>query len=340
MVGGEATNPVRSLPEPKVVNLLHRGDFDKPRAVIPPGALTALKHSPARFELPNPKNEAARRAALADWLAHPENVLTWRSIVNRVWQYHFGRGLCDTPSDFGTMGGTPSNVALLDWLAVWFRDDAKGSLKALHRLIVTSATYRQASLQRADAAKVDGDNRFLWRQERMRLDADGFRDFALSANGTLDLTMGGPGIQHFSQRKGPQATPVLDYTAYDWGRPDARRRSIYAYIWRGISDPFMEALDFPDLGLLSPTRGFSASSLQALTLYNNDFVLHAAASLAKRAETDAPSLDAQVTRVVRLTWLRGPTVEEQRDFSDFARAQGLPALCRLLLNSNEFLFID
>jgi mono/diheme cytochrome c family protein len=340
MVGGEATNPVRSLPEPKVVNLLQRGDFDKPRAIMEPGALTALKHLPARFVLANPKSESARRAAMADWLAHPDNVLTWRSIVNRVWHYHFGRGLCDTPSDFGKMGGTPSNVELLNWLAVWFRDDAKGSLKDLHKLIVTSATYRQASQQRADAAKIDGDDRFLWRQERQRLDADGFRDFALATAGTLDLTMGGPGVQHFSQRKGPQSTPVLDYTAYDWTRPDARRRSIYAFIWRGIADPFMEALDFPDLGLLSPTRGFSASSLQALTLYNNDFVLQASMALAARAEKEAPTLDAQVTRVVRLMWLRGPTVEEQRDFAEFAKARGLPALCRLLLNSNEFLFID
>jgi hypothetical protein len=339
-VSGEGNNPIRALPEPKVVNVLHRGDFDKPRAIIEPGALTALKHLPARFVLPNPKSESARRAAMAEWLAHPENVLTWRSIVNRVWQYHFGRGLCDTPSDFGKMGGTPSNVELLDWLAVWFRDDAKGSLKQLHRLIVTSATYRQASQQRAEMAKIDGDNRFLWRGERQRLDADGFRDFALAAAGTLDLTMGGPGIQHFSQRKGPQATPVLDYTAYDWGRPDARRRGIYAFIWRGIADPFMEALDFPDLGLLSPTRGFSASSLQALTLYNNDFVLHASMMLAKRAETEAQTLEAQVERVARLTWLRGPTVEEQRDFVDFAKARGLPALCRLLLNSNEFLFVN
>jgi len=323
-----------------VVNVLFRGDFDKPRAVAEPGALSALTHLPSRFELKNSKDEGARRAALADWLAHPDNVLTWRSIVNRVWHYHFGRGLCDTPNDFGQMGGTPSHPELLDWLAIWFRDEAKGSLKALHRLIVTSATYRQASQHREDAATIDGDNRLLWRQNRQRLDADAFRDLTLAASGALDLKMGGPAIQHFKQSKGPQNTPALDYATYDWSRPEAARRSIYRYVWRGIADPFMEALDFPDLGLLSPVRGFSASSLQALTLYNNNFVLYHCGVMARRAEAEAKTLDAQVNRVVALVWLREPTAEEHRDFTSFARTQGLPALCRLLLNSNEFLFVD
>ncbi len=127
--------------------------------------------------------------------------------MNRVWQYHFGRGLCDTPSDFGRMGGAPSHPELLDWLAVWFRDEARGSLKQLHRLIVTSRTYRQRSLVTDDAATnhalaVDSDNRLLWRQNRLRLDADGFRDFTMVAAGTLDLKMGGPAIQIFIKAKG------------------------------------------------------------------------------------------------------------------------------------------
>ena len=337
--GGEGAMQARALPEPKVVNILHRGDFDKPRAVAEPGALSALTHLPARFVLKNPKDESERRAALADWIAHPENPLTWRSIVNRVWHYHFGRGLCDTPSDFGKMGGEPSHPELLDWLAVWFRDDAHGSLKELHRLIVTSATYRQSSELREDAAKLDSDNRLLWRQNRHRLDADAIRDFALAASGKLDLTMGGPSIRHFKSSKGPQATPALDYTAYDWNSPGAGRRSIYRNVWRGIADPFMEALDFPDLGLLAPARNFSVSSLQALALFNNDFVLHHSAALATRAETETTTLEAQVSNAVRLVWLREPGAGESRDFTEYARASGLPSLCRVLLNSNEFLFI-
>ncbi len=336
---GEGAMQSRALPEPKVVNILHRGDFDKPRAIAAPGALSALTHLPARFILKNPKDEAERRAALADWIAHRDNVLAWRSIVNRVWHHHFGRGLCDTPSDFGKMGGEPSHVELLDWLAVWFRDDAHGSLKKLHRLIVTSATYRQSSALREDAAKLDADNRLLWRQNRHRLDADAVRDFTLAASGQLDLTMAGPSIRHFKASKGPQATPALDYTAYDWNSPGAGRRSIYRNVWRGIADPFMEALDFPDLGLLAPARNFSVSSLQALTLFNNDFILQNSAALAQRAALETPALEAQISNAVRLVWLRNPTADEHRDFTDFTRANGLPALCRVLLNSNEFLFI-
>jgi hypothetical protein len=152
--------------------------------------------------------------------------------------------------------------------------------------------------------------------------------------------MGGPAIQHFKQSKGPQNTPALDYATYDWAKPEANRRSIYRYVWRGIADPFMEALDFPDLGLLTPVRGFSVSSLQALTLYNNDFVLHHSEVLAKRVEAEAKTIEAQVSRASQLLWLREPRDEERREFSGFVRSQGLPALCRLLLNSNEFLFVD
>jgi len=337
---GNGATQAHALAEPKVVHVLQRGDFDKPRDVVMPGALSALTHEAARFVIKDPQHEASRRAALANWLVHPENVLTWRSVVNRVWHYHFGRGLCDTPSDFGRMGGVPSHLELMNWLAVWFRDDAHGSLKQLHRLIVTSATYRQSSQHRDDAAEIDGDNRLLWRQNRHRLDADSYRDFTLAASGSLDLTTGGPGVQHFRQSKGPQSTPALDYAAFDWNTPGASRRSIYRYVWRGIADPFMEALDFPDLGLLSPTRSFSASSLQALTLYNNDFVLHHAERMALTIQGENDALESQVTHAVRLVWLRAPTSDELQDFSGFARTNGLPALCRLLLNSNEFLFVD
>lgn len=337
--GNGAMQP-QALPEPKVVHVLQRGDFDKPQDVVMPGALSALTHEAARFSIKDPQHEASRRAALANWLVHPENVLTWRSVVNRVWHYHFGRGLCDTPSDFGRMGGVPSHPELLNFLTVWFRDDANGSLKQLHRLIVTSETYRQSSQHRDNSVEIDADNRLLWRQNRHRLDADSYRDFTLAASGSLDLTMGGPGVQHFRQSKGPQSTPALDYAAFDWNTPGTSRRSIYRYVWRGIADPFMEALDFPDLGLLSPTRSFSASSLQALTLYNNDFVLHHADHMAANIQGESELLESQMTQAVRLVWLREPTIEEQHDFHDFAVTNGLPALCRLLLNSNEFLFVD
>jgi len=171
------------------------------------------------------------------------------------------------------MGGKPSHPELLDWLAVWFRDEAKGSLKALHRLVVTSQAYRQQSTIRQDAAAVDGDNRLLWRMNRLRLDAEQYRDSLRIVSGRLDLFMGGPGVKQFVQKKGVHNTPVLDYKAYDWDRPDAMRRSIYRLVWRGIPDPFMEAMDFPNLGLLAPKRGQTISPLQSLVLFNHDFVL-------------------------------------------------------------------
>ena len=337
---GAVTPNLKRLPEPKVVHRMERGDFDKPQEEVVPGALSVLATLPARFPLSDPKSEAERRAALADWIASPDNVLAWRSIVNRVWHYHFGRGLCDTPSDLGRMGGVPSHPELIDWLAVWFRDEAKGSLKALHRLIMTSETYRQSSAHREEAAALDGDNRLLWRQNRHRLDADAYRDFTLAATGQIELTMGGPAVKNFTEAPGPQLTPALDYNAFDWNSPGANRRSIYRYVWRGIADPFMEALDFPDLGLLSPQRGFSASSLQALSLYNNNFVLHHSATLAERLQAEAADLDGQIALATKLLWYREPGTEELMGFRDYAKGYGLSALCRVLLNSNEFLFVE
>src|SRR6185503_2252737 len=153
------------------------------------------------------KSEGERRAALAKWISNTNNILTRRSIVNRVWHYHFGRGLVETPNDFGKMGGVPSHPELLDWLAIWFRDDAKSSLKALHQLIVTSATYRQASVGTRSTAShfeqkngnavervptvVDTPNRLLSRMNRSRLDADQVRDAVLQISGCLDLRVGG-----------------------------------------------------------------------------------------------------------------------------------------------------
>ncbi len=329
-----------TIKEPHDVHLLERGDVDKPKQVVPPGALSAVNKLPSRFTLQNAANEAERRAALANWIADRNNPLTWRSIVNRVWHFHFGKGICDTPGDFGRMGGTPSHQELLDWLAVWFRDDAKGSLKALHRLIVTSETYRQSSAVRPDLVKADAENRLLGRQNIQRLDADSYRDFANASSGALDLTMGGPGVRNFTSRPGPQLTPALDYAAYDWNSPGSARRSIYRHVWRGIPDPFMDALDFPDMALLTPARTFSVSSLQALSLYNNAFVLHSAELLAQRVQKDSPVLDAQVVSAIRCVWLRSPSAHEKITFTDYAKRRGLPAMCRVLLNTNEFLFVE
>jgi hypothetical protein len=337
---GNGSYQRRSVDSPKNVHVLHRGDFDKPRAAVMPGSLSVLEELPSRFSIKDTDPESVRRSQLADWIADKQNVLTWRSIVNRVWRHHFGRGLCDTPSDFGRMGGTPSHPELLDWLAVWFRDDAQESLKQLHRLIVTSETYCQVSIPSADGNQIDADNRWLWRQDRQRLDADSIRDYILCASRQIELSMGGPAVQHFRQSKGPQSTPTLDYQAFDWNSEAGRRRSIYRYVWRGIADPFMEAVDFPDLGLLAPTRGFSASSLQALALFNNDFILHLSQAMATDLETSLPDINSRVEEAVWRLWGRKPEPLELQELSEFARGKSLAELCRVLFNTNEFLFVD
>ncbi|HTH48353.1 MAG TPA: DUF1549 and DUF1553 domain-containing protein, partial [Candidatus Limnocylindria bacterium] len=196
---------------PRVVNLLKRGEITKPMEVIGPGTLTCVTALPARFALADPADEGARRAALATWLTARDNPLTWRSIVNRVWQHHFGSGLVDTPNDFGRMGGTPSHPELLDWLAAWFRDDAQGSFKALHRLLVTSATYRQSSFtDRQSEAADPAAARLLAHMNRLRLDAECIHDAILQTGGLLDLRMGGPSDQQFDLQPGVHVTPRVD----------------------------------------------------------------------------------------------------------------------------------
>ncbi len=172
---------------PRPVFVLKRGDIRQPGAPAVPGALGCVG---LPFELSNPTEEGARRAALARWITDPANPLTWRSIVNRAWLWHFGRGLVDTPNDFGRMGSLPSHPELLDWLASTFLEDG-GSLKRLHRLIVTSATYRQSSQHEANNAAIDAENRLLWRMNRTRLDAESIRDAVLQASGTARPDDGG-----------------------------------------------------------------------------------------------------------------------------------------------------
>ncbi|MFM7321970.1 MAG: DUF1549 domain-containing protein, partial [Armatimonadota bacterium] len=328
------------IDKPREIHVLERGEMSKPKQVVGPGALSVLPQLGDYFKRRDMAQESQRRAALAEWFVDRRNPLTWRSIVNRVWHNHFGKGIVDTPGDFGRMGGAPSHPELLDYLATWFRDDAQGSFKRLHRLLVTSRAYRQSSADRPDATRKDSDNRLLWRANRLRVDADQYRDAALQTAGRLDFTMGGPGVHHFKMGPGPQMTPALDYAAFDWENPAACRRSIYRTVWRSIPDPFMDALDFPDLTLLSPTRGTSVSALQALTLYNNNFVLSCAQALAKRVVGEGVATDAQPERAAQLAWGRNATEGERAVLKTMTRRHGLEATCRVILNANAFLFID
>ena len=324
---------------PRQVHILKRGDIHKPGASAVPGSLACLSMLTARFSLADSKHEGARRAALARWLSDPRNPLTYRSIVNRLWQHHFGRAIVDTPSDFGRMGSIPTHPELLDWLAARFLADG-GSLKCMHRLIVTSAVYRQATVHDPRAAEIDADNRLLWRMNRRRLDAESVHDAMLRVAGRLDTTMGGPSVRQFGSRPGVHVTPVVDYTDYDWGRPGAGRRSVYRFLFRTLPDPFMDSLDEADASQLTAARTESITPLQALALLNNPFVLRQSEHLARRLEQEQPRLEDQVRRAFGLVFNRMPSHDELADLGAYTRRHGLVNLCRLLFNSNEFLFLN
>jgi len=347
---------------PRAVHLLKRGDINRPQEAAGPGALSCVSSLQARFELGDAKNEGARRAALAKWLTDSANSLAWRSIVNRVWHHHFGRGLVETPNDFGKMGSAPSHLELLDWLAVWFRDDARGSLKALHRLIVTSATYRQGSLnsnqdsviskhrrsaplitdysKSAESAAPDSGNRLLSNMNRTRLDADQVRDAILQISGALDLRMGGPSNRQFDLQPGHHVTPKVDYAKFDVDGPQARRRSVYRFLFRTLPDPFMDALDCPAGDQLTPVRNSSVTVQQALAMLNDAFVANYASRFAARLEAHSKKVEEQVSFACELVWCRPPTQVELNDLSAYARTHGMANLCRVLFNSNEFMFVN
>jgi hypothetical protein len=324
---------------PRPVHVLKRGDILSPGPAAVPGALSCVAWLPGRFELPDPSDEGARRAALARWVTDPSNPLTWRSVVNRVWQHHFGRGIVDTPNDFGRMGSQPSHPELLDWLAAEFRDGG-GSLKRLHRLIVTSAVYRQSSRHDPRAATVDADNRRLWRQNRRRLDAESVRDAVLSASGRLDRTMGGPSVRQFALSPGVHVTPVVDYSKYTWDGPGAGRRGVYRFLFRTLPDPFMDGLDAADPSQLTPARGESVTALQALVLLHDRFILRHAEHFARRLEASHGGVDDRIRAAFWLALGRTPSGDELRDWSEYTARHGQVNACRVLFNCNEFLFID
>jgi hypothetical protein len=329
-------------PGPRPIHVLKRGDIRQPLDAASPGALSCISALPARFELPDSGDEAERRAALARWLTDRNHPLVWRSIVNRVWHWHFGRGIVATPNDFGQMGAEPSHPELLDWLAVGFRDRGQ-SLKQLHYLIVTSATYRQVSAARVedDPATVhDVDNRYLWRMNRTRLDAESIRDAMLAVAGQLDLRMGGPSDRQFDLQPGSHVTPIIDYGKFDLDGPGANRRSIYRFLFRTLPDPFMESLDCPAGDTITPVRENSVTVQQALAMWNDALVARRSEQLAARLRTLLPSTNEQVAAAVELALGRPATAAELPDLAAYAEQHGLENLCRVIFNLNEFVFVN
>jgi len=325
---------------PRPIHLLRRGEVTRPGDAVSPAALSCVAGIESRFEKCDLYDEGSRRARLAEWITDSRNVLTWRSIVNRVWHYHFGRGLVDTPNDFGRMGSRPSHPELLDWLAATFLESG-GSLKQLHKLILTSATYRQSSQHNAEFAKVDAGNIFLWRMNRMRLDAESLRDSVLQITAKLDLTMGGLPVKQFHfEDPDPGITPKVDYARFNVDSPESFRRSIYRWIFRTIPDPFMDSMDCPDSSQLAPTRNSSITPLQALAMLNNHFMVRQSEHFASRLSTITPDLAKQVKFACELAYGREPTPAELQALSSYAAKHGMPNACRVILNSNEFMFVN
>lgn len=319
--------------------LLNRGDVRKPGKEVEPGALSCVPSLPGRFT--GLHSEGERRAALAHWITDKSNPLTWRSIVNRVWQYHFGRGLVETPNDFGRMGMEPTHPELLDWLAVEFRDGGQ-SIKALHKLIVTSATYRQVSTVSSDqseASRRDSDNQWLWRMNRRKLDAEAIHDSILWVSGRLNEIMYGSAYQDFKIEH-PEHSPHYLYDLDDPEAPEVSRRAIYRFIVRSQPEPFMAALDCADPSMLVPKRSESVSPTQALALLNNDFVVVQSRHFAERLVSQTRNIKEQIRFAIRESLGRPATGSEVAPLEKFAQANGLANTCRLIFNLNEFMFVD
>lgn len=348
--------------------VLARGDYNNPGEEVEPGFPSALRSSRGNEALTKSGNEVIlptsaatkRRAALADWIASPANPLTARVMVNRIWQHHFGRGLVTTPSDFGTRGARPSHPELIDWLAGEFVA-RKWSVKAMHRLILTSAVYQQSSEASAEALARDRENLFLSHQNRARLEGEAVRDSLLAISGRLNREMGGPSVS-------PPIPSDITKISKNWttsaDADDHARRSLYILTRRNLRFPFLEVFDAPDSNLPCPERGRSTTAPQSLTLLNSDEVMSAARATAERLIKEAATTEARVTLAFRLTLGRPPTAKEQTMAHHFLNScssrrkeahssnseianhkseitsKDWSELCRALFNLNAFVYVE
>ena len=342
--------------EPPPLHLLKKGEPNRPGPVVAPGPLSILPALDRPFSPPSETAKTSeRRLQLARWIIDPANPLTARVWVNRLWQQHMGEGLVRSPDNFGFTGEKPTHPELLDWLAATLIETGWKS-KPLHKLIVMSNTYRQASIhpKQAEYEQVDAGNHLWWRAERRRLDAESLRDTLLFASGKLDLkAIGGPS---FLPTIPPDALEGLSTKDKAWtpSPPEQQnRRALYIYAKRGLLSPFMTAFDFPDTTLPCGRRDVTLVAPQALTLLNNAFVHDLSDALAATIEKTTEIADARVDLAWRKILGRDPSAKEhaqsiehiQRQTQRFSNMPNkstlaLASLCQVLMNSNEFLFVD
>jgi len=324
------------------------GDPQKLGKTVSPVSLSVLSHpakSKTSFSLESSVDESERRTALADWITNPSNPLTPRVLANRIWHYHFGVGIVDTPSDFGYMGGRPTHPELLDFLATKLIQN-DWQIKDLHRTIMTSKTYRQSSTYREAAAKIDGDARLLWRFRPRRLSAEEIRDTVLMVSGKLSklphdseqqVPSGGPGFRlyHFMQDN------VCTYVPLDEHGPETYRRAVYHQNARASVVDLMTEFDQPDCTFSTAKRAETTTPLQALTMLNHKFTQDMARAMAERLASEAGNdREAQIELAYRLCATRKPSSDELAASNELVTEHGLPALCRVLLNTSELIYVQ
>ncbi len=311
------------------------GDPNKPAEPIVPASLSVLDQTVPEYALTHDTPEAERRHALAKWIVHPDNPLTPRVLANRVWHYHFGAGIVNTPSDFGYMGGKPSHSELLDYLAQRLIHHG-WRLKPLHREIMLSKAYQQSATYNEDAAAIDSNARLLWRFPPRRLSAEEVRDTLLTIAGKLDTTMGGPGFRlyKFTQDN------VCTYHPLDKHGPETWRRAVYHTNARAAKLDLLTEFDCPDFATATPRRASTTTPLQALTLMNHSFTVDMAGFFAERVQATSGDIPGQVETAFEIAYGRGPSGEERRAAIGLIRKHGLRAFARALFNSNELIYLN
>ncbi|MEO7319456.1 MAG: DUF1553 domain-containing protein [Chthoniobacteraceae bacterium] len=322
---------VGTFSQPGKTHRLYRGEAMQKREVVAPDALTVAGTLGLAVDEP----EQRRRMALADWIASPQNPLTARVLVNRLWHYIFGNGIVDTPGDFGANGSRPTHPELLDWLADEFVKSG-WSIKHMQRLILLSATFQQSSAQRANAAAVDAGGRLLWRYTPRRLEAEAIRDSMLAVSGALDVKMGGPGFYLMEVVE----ENVMHYFPKEKYTPVEFRRMAYQFRIRQTTDSVFGSFDCPDGSSVMAKRSRSNTPLQALNLFNSTFVMQQADILAKRLRSEAGETpEPQAELAFRLLYARPPDAFERENSAAMIREYGLPSFSRALFNTSEFLFV-
>lgn len=316
--------------KPPLTHRLYRGEPMQKREVVAPDALTVTGSLGMALD----EAEQQRRLKLARWIASKDNPLTARVMVNRLWHYIFGTGIAETPSDLGVNGISPSNPALLDWLADEFMTSG-WSIKHMQRLILLSHTFQQSSRPREDAISIDAGAKYLWRFPPRRLEAEAIRDSMLAVSGALDLSLGGPGF--YLQRV--QVENVMHYFPKEEFGPAEFRRMVYLFKIRQEQDAVFGSFDCPDGNQVIPKRSRSNTPLQALNLFNSAFVLQQADILATRLKEERSDTASRVERAFKLVFGRQADAFELETSSEMIESEGLHAFCRALYNTSEFLFV-